>query len=106
MLRRKLDEYLDDHRTKETLIGAVRDQVVQNYENFHERLAVEKRANRKTVSKKGKGREDEAWDVNTFAEAVGEVFKAGRGVGLGIDGEGSDEGTGSRSRSLSRDGSV
>ena len=107
LLRRKLDEYLDDYRTKETLVSAVQDQVVQNYETFYERLTAEKRSNGKTVSKKGKGRDDEAWDVDTFAEAVGEVFKIGRvGLGIGGRGEGESEGAESRSRSLSRDGSV
>ena len=105
LLRRKLDEYLDDYRTKETLVSAVQDQVVQNYETFYERLAAEKRSNVKTVGKKGKGREDEAWDVDTFAELISRVFKVGP-VGLGIGGGGGSEGMESRSRSLSQDGSL
>ncbi|KAL9045711.1 MAG: hypothetical protein Q9206_007244, partial [Seirophora lacunosa] len=36
VLRRKLEEYLDDRRTRETLVGAVQDQVVQGYEAFYE----------------------------------------------------------------------
>ncbi|KAL9576244.1 MAG: hypothetical protein Q9212_007262, partial [Teloschistes hypoglaucus] len=37
-LRRKLDEYLDDARTRETLVGAVKDLVVRRYEAFYEKL--------------------------------------------------------------------
>lgn len=102
LLRRKLDEYLDDPRTKESLVGAVQDQVMQNYETFYERVSAEKRANGRTVSRKGKGREDEVWDVDTLAEWISGVFRVGRMVGFG---DGRDDGR-SRSRSLSRNGSV
>ena len=78
LLRRKLDEYLDDRRTKETLVSAVQDQVVLNYEAWHDKLATDKRANGKGVSKKGKGREDDVWDSGVFAEWVVGVFKVGR----------------------------
>lgn len=98
LLRRKLDEYLDDARTKETLVGAVQDQVVGDYEAFYGLYVKERRGNGKVGgSKKGKGREDEVWDADMFAEWCGGVFRVGR-VGFG-DG-------GSRSRSVSRGGSV
>ncbi|KAL8706648.1 MAG: hypothetical protein Q9225_007929, partial [Loekoesia sp. 1 TL-2023] len=42
-LRRKLDEYIDDGRTKETLISAVMDLVVQGYEGFYEEQMREER---------------------------------------------------------------
>jgi len=100
LLRRKLVEYLDDARTKETLVGAVLDQVVGDYEAFYGLYVQERRGkgNGKVGgSKKGKGREDEVWDVDMFAEWCGGVFRVGRaGFGEG----------GSRSRSVSRDGSV
>lgn len=99
ILRRKLDEYLDDARTKETLVAAVQDQVIQNYETFYDFHTAEKRSNGKQVSKKGKGRDDEAWDPDMFTEWAGSVFRV-RGMGtLDEDGE-------SRSRSLSRSGSM
>ncbi|KAL9121774.1 MAG: hypothetical protein Q9187_001662 [Circinaria calcarea] len=82
LLRRKLDEYLDDPRTKETLVGAVQDQVIQNYETFYERVSAAKQPDGRTVSRKGKGREDEVWDVDTFAEWVSGVFEVGR-MGFG-----------------------
>ena len=74
LLRQKLDDYLDDARTKETLVSAVQDQVIQNYETFFERLTVEKRANGKAVSTKGKGREGEAWDVDFFTDKIQGIF--------------------------------
>ncbi|KAL8687143.1 MAG: hypothetical protein Q9224_005241, partial [Gallowayella concinna] len=42
MLRGKLDEYIDDRRTKETLVSAVQDLVVQRYESFYEAQMREK----------------------------------------------------------------
>lgn len=99
LLRRKLDEYLDDLRTKETLVGAVLDQVIQNYEIFYDLYAAEKRANGKTVSKKGKGRDDEVWDVDMFSEHVMSVFQVGK---IYLD----DEEEYNRSQSISRSGSI
>ena len=98
-LRRKLNEYLDDMRTKETLVAAVQDQVVQNYETFYDMYTAEKRQNGKQLSKKGKGRDDEAWDPDLFGEWAGNVFNV-RGMGS-LDGD--EE---SRSRSMSRNGSM
>ena len=99
LLRRKLGEYLDDMRTKETLVAAVQDQVIQNYETFYDLYTAEKRSNGRPPSKKGKGREDEVWDPDMFSEWSGTVFKVGR-LGLG-DGESIG-----RSRSVSRSGSM
>lgn len=99
VLRRKLDQYLDDFRTKETLVKAVQDQVIQNYETFYDRYEAEKRSTGRLVSKKGKGREDEVWDLDTFAEWTDSIFAvSGLGI-IGMDDE-------SRSRSVSRSGSV
>jgi len=99
LLRRKLDVYLDDVRTKETLVGAVQDHVIQNYEDFYERYSKNSRINGKPVSRKGKGREDEVWDLDTFAEWTGGVFRVGRSGMRNVDDE-------SRSRSISRSGSI
>ena len=101
LLRRKLDDYLDDFRTKETLVAAVQDQMIQNYETYYDLHTAEKRSNGKQISKKGKGRDDEAWDPDMFSEWAGGVFRV-RGVGA-LDGDGDGE---SRSRSLSRSGST
>lgn len=99
LLRKKLSEYLDDLRTKETLVAAVQDQVLQNYETFYDTSTKDQRANGKTLSKKGKGREDEVWDVDMFSEWCAGVFNV-RGLGLG------DRHSVSRSRSVSRTGSI
>ncbi|KAK4692491.1 conserved oligomeric Golgi complex subunit 3, partial [Lecanoromycetidae sp. Uapishka_2] len=98
ILRRKLDEYIDDVRTKETLVAAVQDQVIQNYETFYDMYTAEKRSNGKQMSKKGKGRDDEPWDPDMFTEWAGSIFKV-RGVGMMDD-------DGDNSRSVSRSGSM
>lgn len=99
LLRRKLDEYLDDMRIRETLVGAVQDQVIQNYETFYDLHTAVKRSNGKAVSKKGKGRDDDVWDPDMFTEWAQGVFRVGR---MGMP----DRDDESRSRSLSRSGSV
>ena len=71
LLRRKLNEYLDDARTKETLMAAVQELVVSNYESFYDDYMKVKKEGGKDVgrkSKKGKGRDDEVWDVDMFTE--------------------------------------
>ena len=108
LLRHKLDEYLDDMRTKETLVGAVQHQVVMNYESFYEWFAAGKRATGGKVGKKGKGREDDVWDADTFGDWAEKVFGV-RGVGMiGMNGGQSRSQSGSRnvSGSVSRDGSM
>ena len=105
-LRKKLDEYIDDSRTRETLVGAVQDQVVLSYENWYEAWTAEKRvaAGGKAgpptpLSRKGKGREDEVWDAGVFAEWALGVFRVGRGFAGagatsgsgGLSGEGDEE---------------
>jgi len=93
ILRAKLEQYLDDMRTRETLVAAVEDQVVQNYEAFFDAFA-----GRGKVSKKGKSPENAVWDVDTFAEYAESVF----GVILPAANDGEDERTSVGSRSLSR----
>ncbi|KAL8771704.1 MAG: hypothetical protein Q9209_002895 [Squamulea sp. 1 TL-2023] len=83
LLRKKLDEYIDDRRTKETLVSAVQDLVVQNYETFYEKQMQQKNmeSGSRRGSKKGKGREDEVWDVDMFEEWAGGVFLVGKVLG-------------------------
>ncbi|KAK1087292.1 Golgi transport complex subunit 3 [Friedmanniomyces endolithicus] len=69
-----------DARTRETLVAAVRDQVVLSYEEF---VAAWSEGVGKRVSRKGKAREDEVWGVDLFGEAMEGVFKVGRLVGEG-----------------------
>ncbi|KAI9666353.1 MAG: Golgi transport complex subunit 3 [Bathelium mastoideum] len=101
-LRAELEAYLEDGRTRETLVGAVQDQVVERYEEWYEGYVVAQgRANGKVARKKGKGREDEVWDADAFAAWSEDVFKVGRM--LMRDDEDDDDG---RSRSVSRHGSI
>ncbi|OJJ51608.1 hypothetical protein ASPZODRAFT_127716 [Penicilliopsis zonata CBS 506.65] len=76
-LRSVLNDYLDDVRMKETLVGAVQDRVIQVYEEFFDKYTSSERKKGLSVSRKGKGREDAVWDVDTFAEWCDEVFRVG-----------------------------
>ncbi|KAI9891608.1 MAG: Golgi transport complex subunit 3 [Vezdaea aestivalis] len=81
-LRQKLNAYLDDIRTKETLMAAVQDQVIQNYELFYDHYVEISRLKGKMISRKGKNREEGVWDVDTFADwvaAVSESVHTGKG---------------------------
>lgn len=97
-LRSRLVEYLDDMRTRETLAGAVQDQVLANYDDFFEQHTSNARANGSVVSKKGKGRQDDVWDPETFADWAITVF--------GVGDVGFDEGDGGSSPALSRSDST
>ncbi|KAJ5351055.1 hypothetical protein N7452_000029 [Penicillium brevicompactum] len=76
-LRKVLNEYIDDTRMKETLVGAVQDRTIQIYEDFFEKYTSSEKGKGNHVSKKGKGRDDAVWDVNTFAEWCEGVFRVG-----------------------------
>ncbi len=84
VLREKVDDYISDLRIRETLVLAVQDQTVQNYETFYETWSRERRAKGEMVSKKGKGREGEVWDAETFGEWAAVVFGVQEGVLEGI----------------------
>lgn len=83
-LRKKLEEYIDDARTRETLVAAVMDVTVQAYEDWFDSRGAAAAGAKKS---KGKGREDELWDPDMFAEWCSGVFGVGAGVGLGIFGK-------------------
>ncbi|KAK0624480.1 Conserved oligomeric Golgi complex subunit 3 [Lasiodiplodia hormozganensis] len=88
-LRGKLEDYIDDLRTRETLVVAVVEQVVANYEAFWDRLADEGRRPSAggAGAAKGKARADEVWEPGVFAEWCAGVFKVGQ-FGLGAQLEG------------------
>ena len=102
VLRQSLDDYLDDPRTKETLVAAVQDRVLQIYEEFFNKYASTQNNNGKPVSKKGKGCESTVWDVETFTEWSEPIFRVGV-AGYQSSDEEEDEDT---SRSISRSGSL
>ncbi|ETN40170.1 uncharacterized protein HMPREF1541_04446 [Cyphellophora europaea CBS 101466] len=79
ILRAKLEQYLTDPRTRETLVAAVEDQVVQIYEIFFDKYSAGKKgangvASGKGISRKGKSPEEMVWDSETFAEWCEGVF--------------------------------
>ncbi|PYH93280.1 Sec34-domain-containing protein [Aspergillus ellipticus CBS 707.79] len=90
-LRKVLAEYLDDGRMKETLVGAVQDRVIQIYEDFFDMYTSSERSKGNLVSKKGKGREDTVWDVDTFAEWCEGIFRVGFSVSGQGDGNDDDD---------------
>ncbi|KAJ5211688.1 uncharacterized protein N7498_003334 [Penicillium cinerascens] len=77
ILRKILNEYIDDTRMKETLVGAVQDRTIQIYEDFFEKYTSSEKGKGHAISKKGKGRDDAIWDVETFAEWCEGVFRVG-----------------------------
>ncbi|KAF3934334.1 hypothetical protein ABW19_dt0210117 [Dactylella cylindrospora] len=62
ILRQKLNEYINDARTRETLVGAVQEMVIQSYESFYER-----------ADKLAPELED-LWDVDTFVMFTNKSF--------------------------------
>jgi hypothetical protein len=91
-LRSKLDTYIDDTRTRETLVAAVLERVVEIYEEWWEKsveVGRQVRGTNGTGKAKGKGRESDVWDPDAFAEWGAGVFKVGR---LGLELEGEEEG--------------
>lgn len=76
-LRAKLEVYVDDARTRETLVAAVRDQVIMTYEEFFDSYSEGKG---KKLSRKGKGREDEVWGPDLFNDVIENVFQVGEQI--------------------------
>lgn len=103
ILRAKLEQYIEDSRTRETLVAAVEDQVVQTYEGFYEEyvgISGKGKANGAgKISKKGKGPADAVWDADTFTEWAEGVFN------VALSAIQNEEGSPPGSRSLSRSGS-
>lgn len=77
-IRAKLLEFVDDTRTRETLVAAVRDQVVMSYEEFFDTTS---EGTGRRLSRKGKGREDEVLGPDLFGEAMQRVFQVGQVIG-------------------------
>ncbi|KAH8426991.1 Golgi transport complex subunit COG3 [Aspergillus melleus] len=99
-LRKCLVDYLDDTRMRETLVGAVQDRVIQIYEDFFDKyISTEKSKGHAVSTRKGKGREDAVWDVDTFSEWCEGIFRVG--VAMASPEEDGDDATTSRSLSVS-----
>ncbi len=102
-LRQKLEGYLTDVRIRETLVEAVFEQMMQKYERFYEAYKKTRQMNGKAISGKGKGREDDVWDPESFSEWAEKVFDIGEGRLHGVNGDDQDE---EDSSGVSRAGSV
>jgi conserved oligomeric Golgi complex subunit 3 len=101
VLRGRLELWIQDTRTRETLVRAVGEGVVQGYEEFLGQIEArrgDKGKSKGMAKAKGKEREDQVWDVETFVEWTEIVF--------GVTDNDEDDETGGQSRSLSRDGSI
>lgn len=86
-LRSKLEEYVEDTRTREMLVAAVMESVMQAYEDWFDSTYTPSLqtngAGKSRFGGKGKGREDDVWDPDMFNEWCAGVFKVGT-LGLGI----------------------
>lgn len=91
-LRAKLEAYIADARTRETLVQAVMEQVITSYEEFFEKFV--DGMERVGGGKKGKASVDDVWDPRVFEEWAGSIFNVGR-IGFMDDEDG--EGSGGRS---------
>ncbi|KAK7549681.1 Sec34-like family-domain-containing protein [Phyllosticta paracitricarpa] len=112
LLRRKLEEYIDDSRTRETLVAAVVEQIVANYESFWDRVQSDGKASTKSGFgvAKGKSRADELWEPGVFEEWCADVFRVGQGSlawgGMAVAAAGDADDADGASSGVSRDGSV
>ncbi|KIX91992.1 uncharacterized protein Z520_12319 [Fonsecaea multimorphosa CBS 102226] len=123
ILRAKLEQYLDDHRTRETLVAAVEDQVVQIYEAFFDAYTSQQSAGKAgtrngkvngaaaatvttPISRKGKSPENAVWDLDTFAEWAEGLFNVALPNVEDEDEDGDGDGSHLASRSFSRSGSL
>ncbi|KAF2144526.1 uncharacterized protein K452DRAFT_349625 [Aplosporella prunicola CBS 121167] len=79
-LRAKLDAYIEDARTRETLVAAVMEHVVAAYEAFYDDVVQQSGVGAVPAAArgKGKGRVDEVWEPDVFAEWCADVFRVGR----------------------------
>ena len=100
-LRAKLNGYLTDARIIDTLVEAVYDQVVQIYESFYEAYKKTGQPNGRLISSKGKGREDDVWDSESFTDWAAKVFDITEIVAHDSDSDGMGDSSG-----ISRAGSA
>ncbi|KAF2084506.1 Sec34-domain-containing protein [Saccharata proteae CBS 121410] len=89
-IREKLDQYIEDVRTREMLVAACMEQVMGLYDGFYEKQVQNGGAGNGAAAIKGKSREDQLWEPGIFAEWCAKVFGVGR-VGLGLQGAGGED---------------
>ncbi|KMQ48149.1 hypothetical protein A7C99_6047 [Trichophyton rubrum] len=77
ILRRLLDDYIDDKRTKETLVSAVQDTVTQLYEDYLEAYAAAEAGKDKPGRKTSRKpvATGELWDIERFGDWTDSIFR-------------------------------
>jgi conserved oligomeric Golgi complex subunit 3 len=84
LVRRKVDEYVHDRRTRDMLLRAVLEDVLRRYAEFLGRIGFGSGGGRRKGRGKGKGREDEVWEEDVFGEWAGKVLGL---EGVELDGD-------------------
>ncbi|RPA99180.1 hypothetical protein L873DRAFT_1835529 [Choiromyces venosus 120613-1] len=97
VLRAKLEEYLADGRTRETLVSAVQEHVIQAYESYYEEIFL---GGNKVPPRSPGGT---VWDVEMFVGWSNDIFAVGHGF-LAYDGDGAE--SEDTSPGMSRTGSL
>jgi hypothetical protein len=82
LVRRKVDEYVHDRRTRDMLLRAVLEEVLRRYAAFLERIGLG--AGGRGQRGRGKGREDEVWEEDVFGDWASAVFGL---EGVELDGD-------------------
>jgi hypothetical protein len=85
LIRRKMDEYIHDSRTRDMLLRAVLEDVLQRYESWLDTKGLSSPTSMAARHKgKGKGREDGIWEQEVFGEWAIKAFGLD-GLDLGGD---------------------
>lgn len=86
LVRKKIEEYIHDHRTRDMLLRAVLQEVLVRYAGWIEYLGYATGSEPGRIPK-GKGREDGVWEGDVFGEWAVGVF----GVGEVVENDGEEE---------------
>jgi conserved oligomeric Golgi complex subunit 3 len=87
LVRRKVDEYIHDRRTRDMLLRAVLEDVLVKYAAWLENRGIASQGGKAGSRAKGKGREDSVWEEEAFGEWAFGAFGLDQGDG---DGDGMD----------------
>jgi hypothetical protein len=68
LVRRKVDEYIHDRRTRDMLLRAVLEDVLIKYASWLEARGLATQTGKTGSRAKGKGREDSVWEEEAFGE--------------------------------------
>jgi hypothetical protein len=87
LIRRKMDEYIHDRRTRDMLLRAVFEDVVVKYGAWLDTHGLGTQPGKASTRGKGKGRDDGVWEEEAFGEWAEGAFglEDGEGEGDGLD---------------------